>query len=155
MPNNNDIVRGLRYALDLPDLLIAAWLRDRGLPAEPGDIAALLARDAEPEFRECDDRTLAAVLDGLIVERRGPAPEGKVPRPGQLSNNMVLRKIRIALELDDEAMLLVFRFADFSLSKNELSAFFRKPGHPNYKYCGDQIVRYFLRGLAHWARGQS
>jgi uncharacterized protein YehS (DUF1456 family) len=76
------------------------------------------------------------------------------PKPGSvkttemaLNNNLILRKIRIALELNDEAMLAILEKAGVQLSKSELSAMFRAEGHRNYKPCGDQFLRNFIRGL--------
>jgi uncharacterized protein YehS (DUF1456 family) len=89
-------------------------------------------------------------LDGLIIKRRGKQ-EGVEPvilKSGErLSNNEVLRKIRIAMSYKDEDMINALQMADFRLSKNELSAFFRKPDHRNYKVAGDQVVRNLLQGM--------
>lgn len=89
-------------------------------------------------------------LDGLIIKRRGKQ-EGVEPvilKAGErLSNNEVLRKIRIAMSYKDEDMINALQMADFRLSKNELSAFFRKPDHRNYKVAGDQVVRNLLQGM--------
>jgi len=64
-----------------------------------------------------------------------------------LNNNLILRKLRIALELNDEAMLELLAKAGVHISKSELSAMFRAKGHKNYKPCGDQFLRNFIRGL--------
>jgi uncharacterized protein YehS (DUF1456 family) len=66
---------------------------------------------------------------------------------GLLNNNLILRKLRIALELNDSDMLALFKQAGVSLSKPELSALFRGTGQRNYKECGDQLLRNFVRGL--------
>jgi len=65
----------------------------------------------------------------------------------QLTNNIIFRKLKIALDLKDEDILQLMTLADFSMSKHELSAFFRKPGHKNYRECKDQILRNFLQGV--------
>jgi uncharacterized protein YehS (DUF1456 family) len=92
---------------------------------------------------------MGAFLDGLITSRRGPRDESTRPAPsdGLLNNNLILRKLRIALELNDADMLAIFRQAGVSLSKAELSALFRGVGQRNYKECGDQLLRNFVRGL--------
>lgn len=64
-----------------------------------------------------------------------------------LNNNLVLQKLKIALNLKAEELLAVFEAADFTLSQHELSAFFRKPEHKNYRECKDQVLRNFLMGL--------
>ena len=94
---------------------------------------------------ECPDVLLGSFLDGLIVSRRGP---GNEPPDGELDNNAILRKLRIALELKDTDMLHILRSAGLTLSKSELAALFRRPDHRNFKPCGDQLLRKFLTGLA-------
>ncbi|MBU1079865.1 MAG: DUF1456 family protein, partial [Spirochaetes bacterium] len=74
------------------------------------------------------------------------------PAPAALDNNMVLKKIRIALELKEEDMIAVMRLAGADLSKNELSALFRKKGQKNYMECMDQFLRNFLSGLARFGK---
>jgi uncharacterized protein YehS (DUF1456 family) len=44
-------------------------------------------------------------------------------------------------------MLAVLGKASVLISKPELSAMFRAEGHRNYKPCGDQFLRNFIRGL--------
>lgn len=70
-----------------------------------------------------------------------------------MDNNEILKKLRIALELRDDDIIEILRLADFTISKSELTALFRKEDHPNYKNCGDQIMRNFLRGLIIYKRG--
>ena len=94
---------------------------------------------------------LSAFLDGLIVHKRGKrelAP-GQEPPPPILAktNNMVLRKLRIAFDLKEADMLALLELGGFRLSKAELSALFRKEGHKHYRECGDQVLRYFVGGL--------
>lgn len=70
-----------------------------------------------------------------------------------LTNNDILKKIRVALELKDEDIIHILKLSDFEVSKSELNALFRKPDHPNYKQCGDQLLRNFLNGLITYKRG--
>jgi uncharacterized protein YehS (DUF1456 family) len=110
----------------------------------------LLKKEDEHGFAVCDDTVMTAFLDGLIISRRGPreVQPGAVQQPdGLLNNNLILRKLRIALELTDADMLAVFDRAGVSISKAELSALFRGVGQRNYKECGDQLLRNFVRGL--------
>ena len=97
---------------------------------------------------------LARLLDGLIVHLRG-AREGAPPRAPEkrLTNNLVLKKLRVAFELRDVDLHAIFEAAGHPVSKPELTALFRQPGHANYRPCGDQLLRYFLRGLTLRVRG--
>lgn len=70
-----------------------------------------------------------------------------------LTNNDILKKLRIALELKDDDIIHILKLADFTVSKSELSALFRKDDHPNYMACGDQLLRNFLQGLIIYKRG--
>ena len=70
-----------------------------------------------------------------------------------MTNNAILKKIRIALELKEEDMLAILKLADVNISKSELSALFRREGQKNYKACGDQFLRNFLQGLTIRYRG--
>ena len=81
------------------------------------------------------------------------------PRSGReleraMTNNEILKKLRIALELKDTDIIEVLKLADFEITKSELSALFRNPDHRNYKECGDQILRNFLNGLIIRNRGK-
>ena len=70
-----------------------------------------------------------------------------------LTNNDILKKLRVALSLKDEEIIEICKKADFDVSKSELSALFRREEHPNYKPCGDQFLRNFLNGLVIHKRG--
>ena len=64
-----------------------------------------------------------------------------------LTNNITLKKLRVAFELRDDDILAILDSVSFIVTKTELGALFRKPGHNNYRPCGDQLLRNFLKGL--------
>lgn len=70
-----------------------------------------------------------------------------------MSNNDVMKKLRVALKLNDDEIVNILKLADFAITKSELGAIFRKDDHPNFKPCGDQILRNFLNGLIIYKRG--
>ncbi|MFK5891107.1 MAG: DUF1456 family protein [Flavobacteriaceae bacterium] len=70
-----------------------------------------------------------------------------------LTNNDILKKLRVALKLRDDEIVKICALVDFKVSKSELGAFFRKEDHPKYMACGDQILRNFLNGLVIHLRG--
>ncbi|MHC1703143.1 MAG: DUF1456 family protein [Tenuifilaceae bacterium] len=70
-----------------------------------------------------------------------------------MSNNDVIKKLRVALHLRDDEIIKILKLVDFEITKTELSAVFRKDDHPNYKPCGDQLLRNFLNGLIIYMRG--
>ena len=70
-----------------------------------------------------------------------------------MTNNDILKKLRVALHFRDEDIIHILSLVDFQITKSELSAVFRKEDHPNYKECGDQLLRNFLNGLIIHMRG--
>jgi uncharacterized protein YehS (DUF1456 family) len=118
---------------------------------EQSNLTGLLKKEDEEGFVNCSDNVLGYFLDGLILHKRGR----KEIKPGEtrksdsrLTNNTILKKLRIALELKEDDMLGILKLANVDISKSELTALFRKEGHKNYKECGDQFLRKFLKGLS-------
>jgi len=153
---NNDVLRSIRYMLDLGDNKVVEiiHLADPGFIVAKDDVRAFLLREDMPGYLVCSDAVLAHLLDGLIIHRRG-RDESLPSRPVEkrISNNVVLKKLRVAFELKDVDMHQVFADAGFPVSKPELSALFRQPGHNNFRACGDQMLRNFLKGLTLRVRG--
>lgn len=144
---NNDLLRRLRYALNLNSESIAEICSLAGHEIRPIEVLKLLKKEEEPGFVACDNLLMEKFLDGLIASRRGAHTGTARPVEGELNNNIILRKLRIALELTDDDMLAIFKQAGVVISKPELSALFRATGHRNYKECGDQLLRNFVKGL--------
>jgi uncharacterized protein YehS (DUF1456 family) len=146
----NDVLRSIRYMLDLsePKIIEIAQLADAGFAIDRTEVQAALKKEDEEGFAPCSDALLAHVLDGLIVQRRG-RDQTVAARPVEkrVTNNVVLKKLRVAFELKDVDMHAIFDAAGFPVSKPELSALFRQPDHKNYRPCGDQLLRNFLKGL--------
>jgi uncharacterized protein YehS (DUF1456 family) len=89
----------------------------------------------------------ATFLNGLINDRRGKK-DGPQPEPEKkLNNNIIFRKLKIAFDLQAEDILSILSLAGVSISKHELSAFFRRANHKHYRECKDQVMRNFLKGL--------
>ena len=153
---NNDVLRSIRYMLDFSDTHVVETIRlaDADFDIDKEDVNAFLRKDDDEGYAECSDRVLAHFLDGLIIHYRGRDP-GAPQRPveARVTNNLVLKKLRVAFELKDVDMHQVFAEAGFPVSKPELSALFRQPGHHNYRACGDQMLRNFLKGLTLRVRG--
>ena len=145
--NNNDVLRRIRYAFDFDDSKMMAVFGLGGLEVNRAEISDWLKKDDDPDYQKCSDQQLATFLNGLIVDKRGKK-DGPQPEPEkQLSNNIVFRKLKIALNLQADEVLSLVNQADFRISKHELSAFFRKPGHKHYRECKDQVLRNFLKGM--------
>mgnify|MGYP006087280223 CR=1 FL=1 len=144
---NNDVLRRLRYTFDLSDQRMIAVFACAGWNATRSEISDWLKKDNDPAFQECADIELAAFLNGLINDKRGKR-EGPEAKPeARLSNNLIIMRLKIALYIIADDVLETMRSAIFSISKHELSAFFRKTDHKHYRKCQDQVLRYFLQGL--------
>jgi len=152
---NNDVLRSIRYMLDLGDQKVVeiTQLADPGFAIGKEDVQAFLKRDDDPGHVACSDRVLAHFLDGLIIHYRGRMEGPPRPVEKRIDNNVVLKKLRVAFELKDVDLHQAFADAGFPVSKPELSALFRQPGHKNYRPCGDQMLRNFLKGLTLHVRG--
>ncbi|MFP7723011.1 DUF1456 family protein [Lysobacter sp. A3-1-A15] len=152
---NNDVLRSVRYMLDLGDGHVAdiVQLADADAVLDKHDVQAFLRREDEPGFAPFDDRLLGLFLDGLVIHCRGRTDAPPRPPEKRVNNNVVLKKLRVAFELKDVDMVEVFESAGRPVTKPELSALFRQPGHKNFRLCGDQLLRYFLRGLTLRVRG--
>ncbi len=70
-----------------------------------------------------------------------------------LSNNDILKKLRVAHKMRNEDIIEVLKLVDFEISKGALGDLFRKDDHANYVEAGDQILRNFLNGLIIKLRG--
>ena len=148
---NNDILRQLRYALNISDSTMIEIFKLTDHEIEQSNLTGLLKKEDEEGFVNCNDDVLGYFLDGLILHKRGR----KEIKPGEtrksdsrLTNNTILKKLRIALELKEDDMLGILKLANVDISKSELTALFRREGHKNYKECGDQFLRKFLKGLS-------
>lgn len=111
-------------------------------------ISAWMKKDDDPDLVDLGTPELATFLNGLINDKRGKR-EGPQPEPEKrLNNNIILRKLKIALNFKDEDIIKAVDLAGKRLGKAELSSFFRKPDHKNYRACLDQVLRNFLTGVA-------
>lgn len=156
--DNNDILIRLRYALDIKDTEMVEIFKLAGVDLSKEDVLKMLIKSNEDDNNdriECNYYMLESFLNGFIIFKRGEQ-EVNTDRPAnpKLSiknssnvNNIVLKKLKIALELSSQDMLEIFALAGTSITKGELSAVFRREGHRNYKECGDRYVRDFLKGL--------
>ena len=148
--DNNYVLRSLRYALKISDSTMIEIFSLGGHKTTKDDILALLKPEGDKDLMLCSNQVMISFLDGLIIHKRGKQ-DNKPETPqkqSNLNNNVILKKIRIALNFKEEDMLATFKLAGLEVSKAELSAIFRKLGHKNYKECGDQFVRNFLKGLS-------
>ncbi|WP_163528609.1 DUF1456 family protein [Halobacillus ihumii] len=174
--DNNDILIRLRYALDIKDKDMIEIFKLGGVDLTKEDVLKVLTKSEDssdddhdynddiPENEEhikCTNSMLESFLNGMITFKRGQQD----PKPGQSNkpdrsiknhssvNNVMLKKVKIALKLTSEDIIDILDEAGVTITKGELSALLRKEGHKNYKECGDKYARNFLKGLALKYRG--
>ncbi len=146
--DNNTVLRSLRYTFDFNDDKMIEVYGLAGLTVSRGEVCAWLKPETESDFKAIYDQQLAGFLNGLIILNRGKKDDKIPPIEKKINNNLVFRKIKIALSLKDNDILDILKLADFKFSKHELSAIFRNPNQSQYKACKDQLLRNFLHGLA-------
>ncbi|MBG9589872.1 DUF1456 family protein [Cytobacillus firmus] len=163
--DNNDILIRLRYALEIKNSEMAEIFKLGGEDVSVPEVVRILKKSDDEEENDSQikltNSMLNSFLNGFIIYKRGK----QEPKPGQTNtqeptienysniNNILLKKIKIALSLTTEDMIDVFKKAGLNVSKGELGAFLRKEGHKNYKVCLDNFARNFLKGLTIKYRG--
>ncbi|MDX5474725.1 MAG: DUF1456 family protein [Bacillaceae bacterium] len=168
---NNDILIRLRYALDIKDMDMVEIFKLGGVELTKEEVQKMLAKQPDEEydvhgnliendeFMSCNNKTLESFLNGFITFKRGkqevkPGQPEFPPLTNEHVNNMLLKKVKIALTLTSEDMIEIIEAPGAAtISKGELGALLRKQGHKNYKECGDKYARNFLKGLALKYRG--
>lgn len=153
---NNDIFRRIRYILGYDDGKMVSVYQLTDAKVTRAQICDWLKQDEDPKQDRIKDIDLATFLNGLIIEKRGKK-EGPQPAPEtRLTNNIIFNKLKIAFNLKAEDVLDMLALADFDLGKSELTAFFRKPNHKNYRQCQSQVLRNFMLGLQyHYTKKES
>jgi len=145
--NNGDILRRIRYTFDFSDDQMMKIFEVGGKPATRAEISDWLKKEDHEDYKGIYDKDLAVFLNGFITVRRGKK-DGPMPVPEKtLNNNLIFRKLKIALSLKDTDIIDILELADFEVSKHEISALFRKPGQSQYRACKDQFLRNFIHGM--------
>ena len=154
--DNNQLLRTVRDTLaatndDMVELFLLS-----GSTATAAELGGLLIDEDGAGFSPCSDLQLRHFLEGLILSERGPREgaafqnevqiEVKI-EAGALSNNQILKKLRVAFNLQELDMLAIFEEGGVSLSSAEFGALFRKEGNKHFRSCSDELLQGFLRGL--------
>ncbi|WP_297599001.1 DUF1456 family protein [uncultured Cetobacterium sp.] len=158
---NNDVLRRVRYALRINDKAMLEIFKLGGMQVTLEELVGLLSKQEDETFKNCNNKTLDAFLTGLITYKRGPQkpvqgakPAEEVSNSAKNLNNLVLRKLKIALAFRSEDMIDAFKTGGVNMSESELSAIFRRPDHKNYREAGDKYVRVFIKGITELFRGE-
>ncbi len=154
---NNDVMKSIRYTLHMKNAEVAEMIGNGGQEVTVSQVVELLKSEDDANYLECSAEILHAFLDGLILLKRGPREDGAPANhcyTATITNNIILRKLRIAFAFKDTDMLSTLRLANFNMTKSELGALFRNKRHAHFVKCGDQLLRNFLKGLSIKIRGR-
>jgi len=141
------VLRRLRYTFNYNDKQMIALFSSAGTTVTREQVSKWLKKDSDPEFVNCQDVDLATFLNGFINEKRGKKEGPQAIPEKRLTNNIVLTKLKIALNLKAEELIDLLESVDFRLNKPELSAFSRKVDHKHYRECKDQVLRNLLQAI--------
>lgn len=144
---NNDILRRLRFSFDYNDNKMIEIFALGDCITTRTNILGWLKKEETEGYIRLSDYDFAKFLNGFTVLHRGKQDGKELVAEKILNNNIIFRKLRIALNLKDDDILQLLENAGYPISKHELSAFFRKPENSKYRECKDQILRYFLIGV--------
>ena len=144
---NNEAFRRIRYALELDDATTVEIFNAGLYSCDVENVKRFSRKDSDETRVIFPDTEFFHFLNGLIVHRRGGKPAEVDPNE-VINNNKVLKKLRIAMEMYEDEMLVVFDYGDIRLSRHKLSALFRTEGHKHFRECNDHTLRQFLKGLA-------
>ena len=147
--STNEILYRIQKALSLStsDMLEAYKLERYEM--DFAHLESLLKRRLDKGFKLCSYEELGVFLDGFVTLKRGSSPKktNDDKEAVELTNNLILKKLRIALELKEAETEIIFGLVDIELTKQQLSSLFRKEGHKNFKPCSDALLMAFLEGL--------
>ena len=152
---NNDVLRSIRYTLNLSDSTLLEMLHGVEPELDLPTLRSYLASEEDESFVRIHDELMVGFFDSLFVSRRGPSPHSAPATELPLTNNTILKKLRVDFTLQEADLMDILKSVDFDVSKPELSALFRKACHSNYRVCGDQLLRQFLKGLTLRLRAES
>jgi len=156
--NNNDIVRRIRFIFNIKNEDMRRIFELGDLPINGDRYRAIMTKQPiEAPRDEYLKRTeLERFMNGLIISQRGIkkdadgqiiAPDFSMQRDNDI-NNVVIKKLKIAMTYTNEDLMAFWEAADFTVSKGEVGAMLRRKGHPKYLVAGDQFMRKLLAGMA-------
>ncbi|MGH1468779.1 MAG: DUF1456 family protein [Bdellovibrionales bacterium] len=144
---NNDSFRSLRYTFNLNDSKMIKIFSLANLHVTREQVSSWLKREDDPDYKSLKGSEFASFLNGFIIKKRGKK-DGPAPEPENwMTNNLILKKLKIALKLTSDDIKDILSMSNFPISDHELSALLRRRDHKHFRQCQDQILRLFLKGL--------
>ena len=144
----NDILFKIKTALSLDNKTIIEAYALVGYEMSQDRLENILKKYQDKGYEEATYEELGLFLDGLVLLKRGenstPKEENEVV---ELTNNLILKKLRVALELKEAQLVILFALAEVTITKRQIGSLFRKEGGKNFKPCSDELLLSFLEGL--------
>ncbi len=144
---NNYILSSIMSSLkqDKTDILKAYRLVDKKISQD--DVDDILREPSDEKFILLSNEGFELFLNGFIAYKRGPSNKKAKKQKIYFSNNIILKKLKIALDLKDEDIVKIFESDGLEITKSQLTAYFRRDGHINYRKCSDSLLKRFIKGL--------
>jgi len=144
----NDILFKIKKALSLDEKSMQEAYALANYEMSSERLSNILKRRQDKGYEEATYEELGIFLDGLVILKRGPSDKvQKDDAVVELSNNLILKKIRVAMELKEAELIILFALAEVTLTKRQIGSLFRKEGSKNFKACSDELLMAFLDGL--------
>ncbi len=145
---NNTILRLIYSALNVDESVMKEIFALGKFEVKDETLHGYLQEVGDKDFRDYGYEALGSFLDGLIIYKRGASrQQSNNDEVVSLTNNLILKKLRIAFELKDVDLYFIFESVGLKLNKSELSGLFRKENHKNFRRCSDELLLKFLEGL--------
>jgi len=146
--NNNEVLTNLREHLKFDDHKFIEILALADVKVSSDELASWFKAKTETEYADLSDKMMAIFLDALILYKRGKESTN-VARPLEtpITNNIVLKKLRVAFALEESDIADIMQKADPTIAPKAWSTYFRKQGHKNYRVCPDPFLEAIMKGL--------
>ena len=143
----SEIIQAIKDALSLNRKQILHIYDLEDFPISQDRLNGILKNSSKKSSINATYEELGVFLDGLISYKRGKRDK-EIPQDVVLDNNLILKKLRAALNLKEYEIALIFELADYKISKSAIRDMFRSPNHPKYKECDNKTLKAFLEGLS-------
>jgi uncharacterized protein YehS (DUF1456 family) len=144
----NDILFKITTALSLKNEEIIEAYKLANFEMSQERATSILKRKQDKGFEEATFEELGIFLDGLVLLKRGASDKEVAENEVvELTNNLILKKIRVAMELKEAELVILFALGEVTITKRQIGSLFRKEGGKNFKVCSDELLDAFLEGL--------
>ena len=144
----NDILFKIKTALSLTNKELLETYNLVGYEMSEERLDSILKRRQDKGYKEATYEELGLFLDGLVLLKRGESPKKtESDEVVELTNNLILKKLRVAMNLKESELVIIFALAEVPLTKRQIGSLFRKEGGKNFKACSDELLLTFIEGL--------